>query len=77
MTDSYLWLLRLRDGARCRSSGHRTALRDGCRESFGFAILVTNTVDCLLLLGETEAAAALVAEYQVPELTVNGWPLHL
>ena len=32
----------------------------GDRESFGFSILVANMVDCLLLLGDTEAAAALV-----------------
>ena len=52
-------------------------LRDGFREEITFSYLVTITVDCLLLLGETEAAAALVADYMTPELTVNGWPLHL
>ena len=34
-------------------------------------------MECLLLLGETEDAAALVDEYRMPEVTVMGWPLHL
>ncbi len=57
-------------------ASHR-AVRDGFREEITFSILVTITVDCLLLLGETEAAADLVADYMAPEFTVNGWPLHL
>jgi DNA-binding CsgD family transcriptional regulator len=77
VTDSYLWLLRLRDGVDAGRMGIARALGDGHRESFGFSILVTNTVDCLLLLGDTEAATALVTEYKVPELTINGWPQHL
>ena len=76
-TDSYLWLLRLRDGVDAGRMGIALALSVGDRESSGFSITVTNTVECHLLLGETEAATALVDEYQGPELTVNGWPLHL
>ena len=77
VTDSYLWLLRLRDGVDAGRAGIARALRDGQRQSFDFPFLVTNTADCLLLLGETEDAAALVDDYRVPELTVKGWPLHL
>jgi DNA-binding CsgD family transcriptional regulator len=29
-----------------------------------------------MLLGDIDAAAALVTDYKAPELTVNGWPLH-
>jgi DNA-binding CsgD family transcriptional regulator len=72
-TDCYLWLLRPRDGVAAGREGIAQGLRDGQRESLEFSVLVANTVECLLLLGETEEAAALVADHQVPEVTVNGW----
>ena len=59
LTDTYLWLLRLRDGVDAGRAGIARAVRDGLRESFDFSVLVTNTVECLLLLGETEDAGAL------------------
>lgn len=75
--DTYLWMLRLRDGIRAGRRGLASGLRGGLRESFGFAILVANIADCLLLLGETEAGRELVDEYLVPDLTISWWPLHL
>ena len=76
-TESYLWLLRLRDGVDAGRAGIALALRAGERGSSGFFSVVEDTVECLVLLGEIAAATALVDEYQEPELTVNGWPLHL
>ncbi len=77
LTESYWLLLRLRDGVDAGRAGIDQAVRDGFREEVSFSYLVTITVDCLLLLGETEAAAALVADYMTRGITVNGWPLHL
>ena len=77
VTDCCLWLLRLRDGVDAGQAAIALAVRAGERESFGFSILVTNTVACLLLLGDTDAAAALVDDYRAPEVTVKGWALHL
>ena len=76
-TDSYLWLLRLRGGVDTGRVGIARALRDGQRESFDFSVLVANTLAGLLLLGETEEAAALVDDHQMPEVTINGWPVRL
>jgi DNA-binding CsgD family transcriptional regulator len=77
LTESYWLLLRLRDGVDVGRIGIDHAVRDGFREDLGFSYLVSLTVDCLLLLGETEVAADLVADYMPRELTVNGWYLHL
>ena len=38
---------------------------------------MTNIADSLVLLGDIEADRELVEEYLVPDLTINGWPLHL
>jgi DNA-binding CsgD family transcriptional regulator len=76
-TDCYLWLLRLRDGVDAGRAGIALALRAGERGSLGFFSAVTDTAECLVLLGEIDAATALVDEYQLPELTVNGYLLHL
>jgi DNA-binding CsgD family transcriptional regulator len=70
-------LLRLRDGVDAGRVAIDQAVRDGFREEITFSYLVSITVDCLQLLGETEAAAALVADYLTRGITVNGWPLHL
>jgi DNA-binding CsgD family transcriptional regulator len=77
LTESYWLLLRLRDGVDAGRVGIDQAVRDGFREEITFSYLVTITVDCLQLLGETEAAAALIADYLTRGITVNGWPLHL
>ena len=42
-----------------------------------FALLVENTVDCLLLTGDVDAAEQLVAPYSFSDATNAGWPLHL
>jgi DNA-binding CsgD family transcriptional regulator len=76
-THCYLWLLRLRDGVDAGRAGIALALRAGERGSLGFFSVVTDTAECLVLLGEIDAATALVDEYQLPELTVNGYLLHL
>ncbi len=72
-THCYLCLLRLHDGIGAGREGIAQGLRDGQRESIDFSFLVANTVDCLLLRGDTEEAAALTAGHHVPEVTVNGW----
>jgi DNA-binding CsgD family transcriptional regulator len=77
VTDCYLWLLRLRDGVGVGRTGIARARSDGFREDIHFSILVSNTVQCLRLLGEIEDATALVDDYRLQELTIHGWPQHL
>jgi DNA-binding CsgD family transcriptional regulator len=77
LIDGYLWLLRLPEGIAAGRGGIERAVAHGYRESFGFSILVVNTVDCLLLRGERDSAVDLVASYLMPTITNAGWPLHM
>ena len=77
LTDAYLWLLRFRDGVEVGRRSIERGRAHGYRETYGFALLVANTAECLLLGGEQGAAEELVAAYLPPEPTANGWPLSM
>jgi DNA-binding CsgD family transcriptional regulator len=77
LSDTYLWLLRLDTGVEVGRRGITQLLAHGYRYSIGFSFLLINTVDCLLLRGETLAADELVTAYLLPEVTAAGSPIHL
>jgi DNA-binding CsgD family transcriptional regulator len=77
LTDAYLWLLRLGDGIRTGRRGMEQLLGHGYRYSMEFSLALSNTVDCLRLSGDRDAAEELVARYLRPEATRNGWPLNM
>jgi DNA-binding CsgD family transcriptional regulator len=77
LSDAYLWLLRLEEGIEIGRRGIDRGVEQGRQESFGFSIVVGNTVECLLLHADVASAAQLVARFQPLEMTTSAWPLHL
>jgi DNA-binding CsgD family transcriptional regulator len=77
LTDGYLWLLRVDEAIEAGRRGIEEALARGYRDAWEFALLVTNTVEGLLRQGNHVSAEELVASYLLPDVTPNGWPMHL
>ena len=77
VTDFQLWLLDLQKGVDAGLQAIDRVLALGYRESFGFSIIVWNTVDCLLLRGEVDTARQLVTRYLRPAFTSTSWPVHM
>jgi DNA-binding CsgD family transcriptional regulator len=76
LTDAYIWLLRLGEGVQAGMHFTRRAFDHGFGESYRFALLVANTVECLLLRGDLAAAHDMVLAHLLPDVTNAGWPLH-
>ncbi len=77
LTDAHLWMLDLPSGVDAGLEAIDFVLAEGYRESFGFSVIVSNTVDCLLLRGDVDTAQQLVTRHLRPEFTGSSWPLHL
>jgi hypothetical protein len=77
LSDAYLWLLRLHDGIRAGRRGMEQLLAHGYQYSLEFSLVAANTVDCLRLSGDRDAADELVATYLLPEATTKGWPVNM
>jgi DNA-binding CsgD family transcriptional regulator len=77
LVDAYRWLMRFTDGIDVGRHSIGRVLDHGISNFYYFALLVENTVDCLLLSGDVDAAEQLVAPYSFSDATNAGWPLHL
>jgi DNA-binding CsgD family transcriptional regulator len=73
----HIWLLRLEEAIDIGSRSVERARRHGATETFAFAMLVSNTVHCLLLTGDVAAAEELMAPFPSPGATNAGWPLSM
>jgi DNA-binding CsgD family transcriptional regulator len=77
LADGYRWLMRFTDGIDVGRHSIGRVLDHGVSNIYYFALLVANTVDCLLLTGDVDAAEQLVAPHAFSDATNAGWPLHL
>jgi DNA-binding CsgD family transcriptional regulator len=77
LADGYQWLMRFADGIDVGRHSIGRVMDLGVSNIYYFALLVANTVDCLLLTGDVDAAEQLVAPYAFSGATNAGWPLHL
>ena len=77
LVDAYRWLMQFTDGIDVGRHSIGRVRDHGVSNIYQFALLVENTVDCLLLTGDVDAAEQLVAPYAFSDATNAGWPLHL
>jgi hypothetical protein len=72
LVDAYRWLMQFTDGIDVGRHSIGRVRDHGVSNIYQFALLVENTVDCLLLTGDVDAAEQLVAPYAFSDATNAG-----